>query len=76
MIFHVLTLFPEMVSTALNSSILGRAAQKGLLGVSAVDIRAYAGNRHNRVDDYTYGGGTGMLMQAQQIGRASCRERV
>lgn len=67
MFFHVLTLFPDMVSTALNSSILGRAAQKELLGIKAVDIRSYAGNRHNRVDDYTYGGGAGMLMQAQPV---------
>lgn len=67
MIFHVLTLFPEMVSTALAGSILGRAAQKGLLTVDAVDIRTYTCNRHKRVDDYTYGGGAGMLMQAQPV---------
>lgn len=65
--FHILTLFPEMVESALGESILGRAAQKGLVQISAVDIRNYAGNRHNRVDDYTYGGGAGMLMQAQPV---------
>jgi len=65
--FHVLTLFPGMVTDALGESILGRAAQKGLVEVSAVDIRAFTQNRHNRVDDYTYGGGAGMLMQAQPV---------
>ncbi|MBP3875498.1 MAG: tRNA (guanosine(37)-N1)-methyltransferase TrmD [Lachnospiraceae bacterium] len=65
--FHVLTLFPEMVESALGESILGRAAQKGLVEISAVDIRSYTKNRHNRVDDYTYGGGAGMLMQAQPV---------
>jgi tRNA (guanine37-N1)-methyltransferase len=65
--FHVLTLFPEMVESALGESILGRAAQKGLVEISAVDIRSFTENRHNRVDDYTYGGGAGMLMQAQPV---------
>lgn len=65
--FHVLTLFPQMVTDAMGESILGRAARKGLVEVSAVDIRAYTQNRHNRVDDYTYGGGAGMLMQAQPV---------
>lgn len=65
--FHVLTLFPEMVESVLGESILGRAAQKGLVEFSAVDIRRFTENRHNRVDDYTYGGGAGMLMQAQPV---------
>ena len=65
--FHVLTLFPEMVHNAAADSILGRAARKGLVDVDAVDIRAYTTNRHNRVDDYIYGGGAGMLMQAQPV---------
>ena len=65
--FHVLTLFPGMVKAALGESILGRASQKGLVEFSAVDIRSYTENRHNRVDDYTYGGGAGMLMQAQPV---------
>ena len=65
--FYVLTLFPDMISHALGESILGRASEKGLVRVDAVDIRAYTKNRHNRVDDYTYGGGAGMLMQAQPV---------
>lgn len=65
--FHIMTLFPEMIEGAANTSILGRAIDKGLLSVNAVDIREYTANKHNRVDDYTYGGGAGMLMQAQPI---------
>lgn len=65
--FHVLTLFPEMVESVLGESILGRAARKGLVEFTAVDIRNFTDNRHNRVDDYTYGGGAGMLMQAQPV---------
>lgn len=65
--FYVLTLFPEMVESVLGQSILGRAAQKGLVDFQAVDIRSFTNNRHNRVDDYTYGGGAGMLMQAQPV---------
>lgn len=65
--FHILTLFPEMVMGALSASIIGRAQSKGLLSVEAVNIRDFAENKHNRVDDYTYGGGAGMLMQAGPV---------
>lgn len=65
--FHILTLFPEMVLDGLNTSIIGRAQGKGLLSVEAVNIRDFAENKHNRVDDYTYGGGAGMLMQAGPV---------
>ncbi len=64
---HVLTLFPEMVMNGLNTSIIGRAIDKGILSVEAINIRDYAENKHNRVDDYPYGGGAGMLMQAGPI---------
>lgn len=67
MIFHVLTLFPEMIENGLNTSIIGRAAGRGLLSVDAVDIRAFSTDRHKKVDDYPYGGGAGMVMQAQPI---------
>ena len=63
--FHVLTLFPEMIEQGLSTSITGRAMNKGLVGLHAVNIRDYAANKHKKVDDYTYGGGAGMLMQAQ-----------
>ena len=65
--FHVLTLFPEMIEQGLGTSITGRAMQKGLVELRAVNIRDYAANKHRKVDDYTYGGGAGMLMQAQPV---------
>lgn len=65
--FHIMTLFPELIDNVASTSILGRAIQNGLITVNAVDIRAYTENKHGRVDDYTYGGGAGMLMQAQPI---------
>ena len=65
--FHILTLFPEMVLQGLNTSIIGRAEAKGLLELDAVDIRDFTKNKHNRVDDYPYGGGAGMVMQAEPI---------
>ena len=68
--FHVLTLFPEMVMNGLNTSILGRAAGKGLLSFEAVNIRDYTLERHGKVDDYPYGGGPGMVMQAEPVCRA------
>ena len=65
--FHILTLFPEMVLNGLGTSITGRAMANNLLSVEAVNIRDYANNKHNRVDDYPYGGGAGMLMQAEPV---------
>ena len=65
--FHVLTLFPEMIEQGLGTSITGRAMNKGLVSLHAVNIRDYAANKHKKVDDYTYGGGAGMLMQAQPV---------
>ena len=61
--FHILTLFPEMVREGLNTSIIGRAMEKGVIGVNAVNIRDYARDKHRQVDDYPYGGGAGMVMQ-------------
>ncbi len=65
--FHILTLFPDMVRDGLNTSILARAMEKGLIQVEAVNIRDYTTNRHGKVDDYIYGGGAGLLMQAQPV---------
>lgn len=65
--FHILTLFPEMVLNGLNTSIIGRACEKGLLSIEAVNIRGFTKDKHKKVDDYPYGGGAGMLMQAQPI---------
>ncbi len=65
--FHILTLFPEMVMQGLHTSILGRAAARGDISIEAVNIRDFTTDKHGRVDDYTYGGGAGMLMQAQPV---------
>ncbi len=68
--FYVLTLFPEMITQGLNTSIIGKAVEKGLLSIDAVNIRDYTKNKHKKVDDYPYGGGAGMLMQAQPVSDA------
>ncbi len=68
--FHVLTLFPEMIMNGLETSILGRAAAKGIVSFEAVNIRDFTLERHGKVDDYPYGGGAGMVMQAEPIHRA------
>ena len=65
--FHILTLFPEMVMQGLMTSITGRAVQQNKIGIEAVNIRDYSKDKHNRVDDYPYGGGAGMLMQVQPV---------
>lgn len=57
--FHIMTLFPEMVLGGLRTSITGRAEEKGYISIEAVNIRDYTLDRHNKVDDYTYGGGAG-----------------
>lgn len=68
--FHIMTLFPEMIMAGLSESITGRAIEKGLLEVNAVNIRDFADNKYKHVDDYTYGGGAGMLMQPEPIFQA------
>lgn len=63
----ILTLFPEMCEKVLGESIIGRAQRSGAVDLRCRNIRDYAGNKHNRVDDTPYGGGMGMIMQAQPI---------
>lgn len=70
--FHVMTLFPEMIVQGLSSSILGRAMERGLISLNAVNIRDYTLDKHRRVDDYPYGGGAGMVMAADPVVRC-CR---
>ena len=67
--FNILTLFPEMFNV-LNESIIGRAIEQNKVEINTVNIRDFAENKHNRVDDYPYGGGAGMVMQAPPIYRA------
>ena len=63
----IMTLFPEMCEAVLSESIIGRARKAGLVSVNCHNIRDFAGNKHNRVDDAPYGGGMGMVMQAEPI---------
>ena len=68
--FHVLTLFPQMIEQGLSESITGRALKQNIISLNTVNIRNFAHNKHNKVDDYTYGGGAGMLMQAEPVYQA------
>ncbi len=61
--FYIMTLFPEMVMGGLSTSITGRAMEKGLISIEAVNIRDYSMEKHRHVDDAPYGGGAGMVMQ-------------
>ncbi|MBP7059042.1 MAG: tRNA (guanosine(37)-N1)-methyltransferase TrmD [Lachnospiraceae bacterium] len=76
--FHILTLFPEMITDTLSASIIGRASQNNSISIDTVNIRDYTNDKHGSVDDYPYGGGAGMLMQAQPIYDAykSIEERI
>lgn len=65
--YYVMTLFPDMVMNGLNTSIIGKAKEKGLLSIEAIDIRDFTTDKHRHVDDYPYGGGAGMVMQAQPV---------
>lgn len=82
--YYVVTLFPEMIQQAASASILGRAAKNGFISVKTVNIRDFSTNKHHRVDDYPYGGGAGMVMEAEPVYQAvrqaeqeaGCRMRV
>lgn len=65
--FYVLTLFPDMIRDGLSHSIIKRAQDEGIISIETIDIRDFAKNKHRHVDDYPYGGGAGMVMQAQPI---------
>ena len=84
--FDVLTLFPEMFVGPLDVSIIGRARERGLVEVRVTNIRDFATGRHRIADDYSYGGGAGMVMKPEPVfgaveavrcpAAAGCRERV
>lgn len=65
--YHVLTLFPDMIEQAMGYSITGRALQNKLLNMDVINIRDFSGNKYNKVDDYPYGGGAGMVMQPEPV---------
>jgi tRNA (guanine37-N1)-methyltransferase len=70
MIIDILTLFPEAVMSLLHESIIGRASQNGLVSINCYQIRDYTQNKQKQVDDYPYGGGQGMIMQADPLYRS------
>lgn len=70
--FDILTLFPRLCETVLSESVIGRAQKSGAIEINTHNIRDFAGNKHNRVDDTTYGGGKGMLMAAPPV--VECHE--
>jgi len=65
--FHVMTLFPDMMQGIMSESITGRAMSKGVISLNTYNIRDYAQKKNHHVDDYIYGGGSGMLMQAEPV---------
>ncbi len=65
--YYVMTLFPEMIDSTLSHSITGRALEKELIHLESINIRDYAQNKSRHVDDYIYGGGSGMLMQVEPV---------
>jgi len=65
--FHVLTLFPELICSALHHSMLGRAQDNGLISIKSIDIRQYSLDKHHITDDYQFGGGPGMVMKPEPI---------
>ncbi len=65
MLFRILTIFPEMFAGPLENGILQRAREQGLLDIELINIRDYSADKHHRVDDYPFGGGAGMVMQAE-----------
>jgi tRNA (guanine37-N1)-methyltransferase len=69
-IFHVLTLFPEIFAGYRESSIFGRALDRGLVGLDLVNIRDFARDRHRTCDDATYGGGAGMVLKPEPLAAA------
>lgn len=64
---HYLTLFPEMYEGVLNSSILKRAKDKGIVDYNLINFRDYSNSKHNKVDDYPYGGGAGMVLKPEPV---------
>lgn len=64
---NILTLFPEMFNPITEDSMLGRAVKNGILEINVIDIREFSDNKHNKADDYPFGGGGGMVMMPQPI---------
>jgi len=67
MIYHILTIFPDIFSSYFNKSIICRAQEKGIIKINIINIRDFANNKHKTVDDCPYGGGAGMIMKVEPI---------
>lgn len=67
MIIDILTLFPQMFTSIMNESIIGRAQEKGIIEINPINIRDFSKDKHKRVDDYPYGGGSGMVLMNQPL---------
>jgi tRNA (guanine37-N1)-methyltransferase len=65
--FDVLTLFPDLFNIVMKESIIGRAQENGIIEINAINIRDYSKDKHKKVDDYPFGGGTGMVMTCQPV---------
>lgn len=76
--YYVMTLFPDMIDSGMNTSITGRAIEARYISLYAVNIRDYTLDKHKKVDDYPYGGGAGMVMQAEPVFRTyeAIKERI
>ena len=72
--YYVMTLFPDMIQQAMSTSIMGRAVEEGKIELEVLNIRDFTLNKHGKVDDYPYGGGAGMVMEAEPIYR--CFEHI
>ncbi|HPQ52708.1 MAG TPA: tRNA (guanine(37)-N(1))-methyltransferase, partial [Spirochaetota bacterium] len=62
---RIITLFPEFFASPLSTGLMGKAVTSGILDVDIIDLRAYSDDRHRRCDDYTYGGGSGMVLKPE-----------
>ena len=65
--FNVITIFPELISTFSETGFINRSIKKNLITIEPIDLRKYTNNKHNRIDDKSYGGGPGMVIQYQPI---------
>lgn len=68
--FHIITIFPEILNSYFNESILKRAREKGLIDIKIHNLRDWASDKHRSVDDAPYGGGAGMVMKVEPIAKA------
>ena len=65
--FNVITIFPELISTFSETGFINRSIKNNLISIEPIDLRNYTNNKHNRIDDKSYGGGPGMVIQYQPI---------